>query len=124
MSITTDRIISIVCQALELDREKLLDEKKQGNQAYRDGRMMAVYIMRQRIVETKCVYSTRGDGTRAYMEVDKPITYKEVAYTLKRKQPQSAMASELACKELLTNKAFKRKYDMVVGLLDGNIDIA
>jgi len=124
MALTPDSIIEIVCEALKLDRESLLVENKQGNQNYRDGRLIAVYLIRNRITETKLICGTTADNKRAKMEVDKPIPYKEIAYIFKRKKPQTAMYSEIACKEMLTNKSFKAKYDMVVNLLDGNTNIA
>lgn len=123
MELTPEKIISTICVALKLDRKEL--DGRKWTQEYRDGRLLASYIMREKIVETKVVYSTRANGTRAYMEADKPITYKLVSKSLNWKTPQTAIASELSCKELLkTDKKFKEKYTMVVNLLDGKTNIA
>lgn len=102
--LTTDFIINLVCQALELDRDKLIADSIKGvKKDYRDGRLILTHLLRRSIFT--------NDNSR-------PITYKEISKVMKRKCPETAMASELACGELLKyDKGFGRKYEKVVMLI-------
>jgi hypothetical protein len=120
VNIKPELLLNSICEALEIDKDKLLI-KKQGNQKYRDARLIVSHVFRQRLFTTKVIYGSIGEGKRANIEVDQPITYREIATILQRTKPQTAMASELACKDLLcSSKEFKAKYDAVIKLIDKN----
>lgn len=124
MSITTDAILNAVCSVLKIDRVTLTsDKRKDITYDYRDAKLLCSCIMREKITFTKVIQGQLvektqfGNPRRAKLEVDKPITYKEIGNIFKRK-PQAIMASELKCKDLLkTDKDFKAKYEMVIALL-------
>lgn len=131
---TPELIINAACYVLQLDKIKLTEgdasiyrtkaEKKVVGVKYKDCRLIVIHLMRNRIIDNRAVLS-KIDGKRVLIDADKPITYREIAYVFKKKQPQTAMASELRCKDLLTSdKKFKKKYDMVANILDGKTNIA
>ncbi len=123
--LTPEYIINLVCQVLELDTDKMTVQGKQFNQKYRDARLIAIYLMRDRIYEDRMVMS-KIEGKRINVYAIKPLTYREISNTFKRKRPESAMASYLACRDLLkTNKDFRVKYQLAVEQLEreGHISI-
>ncbi len=100
---TADNIINFVCQALELDKDVLIIDGLKGvNKKYRDGRMITTHLLRRSVFDKE----------------DNPITYKQIATLMKRNCHGTAMASEMACADLLkVDKAFGLKYEKVVKLM-------
>ena len=123
--LTPEYIINLVCQVLELDTDKMTIQGKQINQKYRDARLIAIFLMRDRIYDERMVMS-KIEGKRVNVYSIKPLTYREISNAFNRKRPESAMASYLACRDLLkTNKVFRIKYQLAVEQLEreGSISI-
>lgn len=123
--LTSDLIIQTVCEALQLDRDKLIFEAQPKDEQgrylkgkYADASHIAAFLIRAKVKVPK---QTKVGGNEF-----KTPTYKEIAKEFKRKAHWTVMNWELECSiQLRENKPeFKAKYDMVVNLLDKNVNIA
>src|SRR5688572_3980019 len=98
--ITPDLIINAVCEALELDRDRLLIEKAQRNQNYKckyaDAGYIAAYLIRKKVLVPK---TTKIGGQEM-----KPPTYKQIAYVFKRKAHKTIMDWEIEAHTALRDK--------------------
>lgn len=100
-------IIDIVCRCLEINWHKLVSIDK--HRKYTDARFIAILIMRDRV--------------KMHDEIKK-MPYSEIAYIFKRKTHKSALDAEYEAKKLIkTDKEFKKKYDIVINLLDSNVSV-
>lgn len=107
MAITTDYIINVVCETLDLDKDKLLRYNKLMN--YVDGRFIAMLIMRERLTSLD-----------KYKDVV-PFYYKDISLIFNRKQHGTSMYACKTAKHLLkNNKKFKAKYDLVIAAINEN----
>lgn len=99
-------ILKIICWSLDLDLDKLTAYEKIGvTQKYRDAKLLASYIIRRTVIIDSKSENKRHKTYIQYAEIGK----------LFNRLPQSIMAAELKCNDLLkTDKEFKFKYDLII----------
>lgn len=102
---TVEFIIDCVCEALELDKDKLHKTKKQN---YWHGLYIAIWFIRKNIK-----VPTKGNNRDTRV-----IPYSHIAKLFERKQHGTIMSAEMMCKDLCqVDKLFKAKFDKVYKLI-------